>query len=236
MFAKKKSDYTLSDLKKANNELFDLYKEIKREIKQKKDRVLWDDFAKINFDLPYKSVRFQEMDSDAIRLELLLTSLLKSTMIDAQEMLKKGTKYGLQLALHRVQSIIEDRQVGKSPYDVEEYRKFDEDLWNITRLREFAYGTIERLKVKQDQITRSALQENDSMMRVRYFDDIRVLEKDILRLENEAHQYDTLTAALRSEAGLKNVVQRYILNKKDDETEFKKFEALVLEYTKKEEV
>lgn len=236
MFAKKKSDYTLSDLKKANNELFDLYKEIKREIKQKKDRVLWDDFAKINFDLPYKSVRFQEMDSDAIRLELLLTSLLKSTMIDAQEMLKKGTKYGLQLALHRVQTIIEDRQVGKSPYDVEEYRKFDEDLWNITRLREFAYGTIERLKVKQDQITRSALQENDSMMRVRYFDDIRVLEKDILRLENEAHQYDTLTAALRSEAGLKNVVQRYILNKKDDETEFKKFEALVLEYTKKEEV
>ena len=233
MFSKKKETYTLSDLKKANNELYDLQKEIKREIKQKKNRVILDEFAKINFDLAYKSVRFQEMTSDDIRLELLLTSILKSTMIDAQEMLKKGTKYGLQLALHRAQTIIEDRQIGKSPFEVEEYRKFEENLWNITRLREFAYGTIERLKTKQDQITRSALQEVDSMMRVRYFDDIRVLEKDILRLENEAHQYDTLTVALRSEGTLENVVKKYIFNDKTEAEKLDKFEELLLEYTKR---
>lgn len=232
MFSKKKAECTLSDLKKANNELYDLHKELKREIKQKKDKILSEEFSKIDLDLDYKSVRFQAMQVEDIKLELLLTSLLKNTLMDAQEMLKKGTFYGMQLALHRAQTIIEDRQVGKSPLSVENYRKFDEDLWNITRLREFAYGAIERLKRKQDQITRSALKESDSMMRVRYFDDIRVLEKDILRLENEAHQYDTLTTALKSEDVLKHVVRQSNMDQKEL-PQLDQFEKLVLEYGKK---
>ncbi len=232
MFKRAKPEFTTSDLKKANNELYDLYKELKKEVKQKKDKIISEEFFKIDLDLDYKSVRISQMDTEDLKMELLLTSLIKSTLMDAQEMLKKGTNYGLQLALHRVQSLVADRQVGKSPYAIEDYRKFDEELWNITRLREFAYGQIERLKRKQDQITRSALQEVDSMMRVRYFDDIRVLEKDILRLENEAHQYDTLTTALHSDAVLKNIVKRYSL-KKDELPDMQKFENLVLQYDKK---
>lgn len=122
-----------------------------------------------------------------------------------------------------------DRKLAKSPFLIKDYAKFEKDVWNIIKLRELAYGEICRLRQKQDNITRSALKEADPMLRVRYFEDIRVLEKDILRLENEAHGYDTVQAALHSEEVLKNVLQQYSTSKKEL-VELNKFEEIVNKY------
>ena len=112
---------------------------------------------------------------------------------------------------------------------MENYRLFESNLWNITKLRELAYGNIQRLKAKQDKITLEALKETDSMMRVRYFEDIRVLEKNILALENEAHQYDSYQVALQDEKVLKNILRKYSTNKKD-EVSLIEFEKTVNKY------
>ena len=125
--------------------------------------------------------------------------------------------------------MLEDRKVAKSPFLVENYRLFESNLWNITKLRELAYGNIQRLKAKQDKITLEALKETDSMMRVRYFEDIRVLEKNILALENEAHQYDSYQVALQDEKVLKNILRKYSTNKKD-EVSLIEFEKTVNKY------
>ena len=135
----------------------------------------------------------------------------------------------MQLALNRIETLLSDRRVAKSPFLIENYRKFESNVWNVIKLRELAYGEIARLKARQDEITRTALEEKDSMMRVRYFEDIRVLEKDILRLENEAHHYDTLQTALHSDTVLKGVLKQYA-TKKSDLPALEEFEAVVMKY------
>ena len=230
MFNKKVKEHNdLGDLKKVNSEILDLYKEIRRYIKSNKNRLLLEKIDKIDLDLDYKSVLMQSLNGEQIDNEVKLSSMIKSALLDAQELLFKGTEYGVQLALNRVNNISLDRKIAKSPFLVEGYAKFDKELWNVIKLRELAYGEITRLKQKQDDITRTALNETDPMMRVRYFEDIRVLEKDILRLENEAHGYDTVQTALHSEEVLKNVLRDYITDKKE-KVELIKFENTVNQY------
>lgn len=230
MFNKKVKEHNdLGDLKKVNSEILDLYKEIRHYIKSNKNRLLLEQIDKIDLDLDYKSVLMQSLNGEQIDNEVKLSSMIKSALLDAQELLFKGTEYGVQLALNRVNNISLDRKIAKSPFLVEGYAKFDKELWNVIKLRELAYGEITRLKQKQDDITRTALNETDPMMRVRYFEDIRVLEKDILRLENEAHGYDTVQTALHSEEVLKNVLRDYITDKKE-KVELIKFENTVNQY------
>lgn len=230
MFNKKVKEHNdIGDLKKVNSEILDLYKEIRRYIKSIKNRLLLEQIDKIDLDLDYKSVLMQSLTGEQIDNEIKLSSMIKVALLDAQELLFKGTEYGVQLALNRVNNISLDRKIAKSPFLVEGYAKFDKELWNVIKLRELAYGEITRLKQKQDDITRTALNETDPMMRVRYFEDIRVLEKDILRLENEAHGYDTLQTALHSEEVLKNVLRDYITDKKE-KIELIKFENTVNQY------
>jgi len=230
MFNKKVKEHNdLGDLKRVNSEILDLYKEIRRYIKSNKNRLLLDQIEKIDLDLDYKSVVMQNLNGEQIDNEIKLSSMIKVALLDAQELFFKGTEYGVQLALNRVNNISLDRKIAKSPFLVEGYEKFDKELWNVIKLRELAYGEITRLKQKQDDITRTALNEVDPMMRVRYFEDIRVLEKDILRLENEAHGYDTVQTALHSEEVLKNVLRDYITDKKE-KIELIKFENAVNQY------
>ena len=63
---KKDSEYTLNDLKKANNELFDLLKEIKKEAKLNKNRMVLDVIDTIDLNLDYKSVLFQNLTQSDI--------------------------------------------------------------------------------------------------------------------------------------------------------------------------
>ena len=230
---KQKEHNDLSDLKKCNGDLLDLYKEIKKEAKANRSDIVLNALNEIDLDLDYKSVRMKELTPEEIDSEVLLSGLIKEALIDAQELLKKGTDYGVQLALNRAETMIADRKIAKSPFLVETYRNFDSNLWNIVKLRELAYGEILKLKKKQDDITRSALQESDSMMRVRYFEDIRVLEKDILRLENEAHRYDTYQTALHSEKVLKNVLKQYAIPK-EEQVPLIQFEEIIQKYEGKE--
>lgn len=58
---KKDSEYTINDLKKANNELFDLLKEIKKEAKINRNRMVLDVIDTIDLNLDYKSVLFQNL-------------------------------------------------------------------------------------------------------------------------------------------------------------------------------
>lgn len=222
----------LNDLKKANNEAIDLYKEIKKEAKSNRNRIALDALDRLNLDIDFKSVVILNLDGAGIDDEMTLTSFIKQALFDAKELLNKGTEYGVQLAINRIENMVSDRKIAKSPFLVKEYAKFEKDLWTIIKLRELAYGEIYRLKQKQDDISKTALREADPMMRVRYFEDIRVLEKDILRLENEAHRYDTVQATLHSDEVLKNVLQQYSTSKKEN-LEITKFEETVNQYGRK---
>lgn len=225
----KKEQTSIKDLKNANGEIETLIKEIKKEAKQNKQTSIIDEINLLDFNIDYKSTLISSLTEEQIKDEISLTEQIKLALLDTQELLKKGTEYGVKLGLDRVNTMLEDRKVAKSPFLVENYRLFESNLWNITKLRELAYGNIQRLKAKQDKITLEALKETDSMMRVRYFEDIRVLEKNILALENEAHQYDSYQVALQDEKVLKNILRKYSTNKKD-EVSLIEFEKTVNKY------
>ena len=225
----KKEQTSIKDLKNANGEIETLIKEIKKEAKQNKQASIIDEINLLDFDIDYKSTLISSLTEEQIKDEINLTEQIKLALLDTQELLKKGTEYGVKLGLDRVNTMLEDRKVAKSPFLVENYRLFESNLWNITKLRELAYGNIQRLKAKQDKITLEALKETDSIMRVRYFEDIRVLEKNILALENEAHQYDSYQVALQDEKVLKNILRKYSTNKKD-EVSLIEFEKTVNKY------
>ncbi len=227
---KKDSEYTLNDLKKANNELFDLLKEIKKEAKLNKNRMVLDVIDTIDLNLDYKSVLFQNLTPSDINDLMKLTNIMKSALFDSQELLRKGTEYGVKLSFDRVISLQKDRTINKSPFLVKNYYEFENNLWKVIKLRELAYGEITRLRKKQDEITKSALNEADPMMRVRYFEDIRVLENDILRLEKEAHEYDVVQTTLHSDEVLKNVLKEYS-SSKQELVKLETFEETVNKYS-----
>ena len=227
---KKDSEYTLNDLKKANNELFDLLKEIKKEAKLNKNRIVLDVIDTIDLNLDYKSVLFQNLTPSDINDLMKLTNIMKSALFDSQELLRKGTEYGVKLSFDRVISLQKDRTINKSPFLVKNYYEFENNLWKVIKLRELAYGEITRLRKKQDEITKSALNEADPMMRVRYFEDIRVLENDILRLEKEAHEYDVVQTTLHSDEVLKNVLKEYS-SSKQELVKLETFEETVNKYS-----
>lgn len=227
---KKDSDYTINDLKKANNELFDLLKEIKKEAKINRNRMVLDVIDTIDLNLDYKSVLFQNLTPSDINDLMKLTNIMKSALFDSQELLRKGTEYGVKLSFDRVISLQKDRTINKSPFLVKNYYEFENNLWKVIKLRELAYGEITRLRKKQDEITKSALNEADPMMRVRYFEDIRVLENDILRLEKEAHEYDVVQTTLHSDEVLKNVLKEYS-SSKQELVKLETFEETVNKYS-----
>ena len=227
---KKDSEYTLNDLKKANNELFDLLKEIKKEAKLNKNRMVLDVIDTIDLNLDYKSVLFQNLTPSDINDLMKLTNIMKYALFDSQELLRKGTEYGVKLSFDRVISLQKDRTINKSPFLVKNYYEFENNLWKVIKLRELAYGEITRLRKKQDEITKSALNEADPMMRVRYFEDIRVLENDILRLEKEAHEYDVVQTTLHSDEVLKNVLKEYS-SSKQELVKLETFEETVNKYS-----
>lgn len=227
---KKDSEYTINDLKKANNELFDLLKEIKKEAKINRNRMVLDVIDTIDLNLDYKSVLFQNLTPSDINDLMKLTNIMKSALFDSQELLRKGTEYGVKLSFDRVISLQKDRTINKSPFLVKNYYEFENNLWKVIKLRELAYGEITRLRKKQDEITKSALNEADSMMRVRYFEDIRVLENDILRLEKEAHEYDVVQTTLHSDEVLKNVLKEYS-SSKQELVKLETFEETVNKYS-----
>lgn len=227
---KKDSDYTINDLKKANSELFDLLKEIKKEAKINKNRMVLDVIDTIDLNLDYKSVLFQNLTPSDINDLMKLTNIMKSALFDSQELLRKGTEYGVKLSFDRVISLQKDRTINKSPFLVKNYYEFENNLWKVIKLRELAYGEITRLRKKQDEITKSALNEADPMMRVRYFEDIRVLENDILRLEKEAHEYDVVQTTLHSDEVLKNVLKEYS-SSKQELVKLETFEETVNKYS-----
>ncbi len=227
---KKDSEYTINDLKKANNELFDLLKEIKKEAKINKNRMVLDVIDNLDLNLDYKSVLFQNLTPSDINDLMKLTNIMKSALFDSQELLRKGTEYGVKLSFDRVISLQKDRTINKSPFLVKNYYEFENNLWKVIKLRELAYGEITRLRKKQDEITKSALNEADPMMRVRYFEDIRVLENDILRLEKEAHEYDVVQTTLHSDEVLKNVLKEYS-SSKQELVKLETFEETVNKYS-----
>ena len=227
---KKDSEYTLNDLKKANNELFDLLKEIKKEAKLNKNRMVLDVIDTIDLNLDYKSVLFQNLTQSDINDLMKLTNIMKIALFDSQVLLRKGTEYGVKLSFDRVISLQKDRTINKSPFLVKNYYEFENNLWKVIKLRELAYGEITRLRKKQDEITKSALNEADPMMRVRYFEDIRVLENDILRLEKEAHEYDVVQTTLHSDEVLKNVLKEYS-SSKQELVKLETFEETVNKYS-----
>lgn len=227
---KKDSEYTINDLKKANNELFDLLKEIKKEAKINRNRMVLDVIDTIDLNLDYKSVLFQNLTPSDINDLMKLTNIMKTALFDSQELLRKGTEYGVKLSFDRVISLQKDRTINKSPFLVKNYYEFENNLWKVIKLRELAYGEITRLRKKQDEITKSALNEADPMMRVRYFEDIRVLENDILRLEKEAHEYDVVQTTLHSDEVLKNVLKEYS-SSKQELVKLETFEETVNKYS-----
>lgn len=233
MFKKKTKDhFTFQDIKKVNSELVALYKELKKEAKGKKDNTALEALAKLNFDIDYKSVLYSSLSENEIDDIYNLTSLMKNALFDAQELMRKGTSYGVSLALNRVEGMLKDRRVGKSPLFVKTYQEFEEGLFTIIKLRELAYGEINALKDKEDQITKTALTEKDPTMRIRYFEDMKVIEKDILRLENEAHSYDTMQMVLHNEETLKKVFKEYQV--KDSEVAaLEDFENIVTKYERR---
>lgn len=233
MFKKKtKEHFTFQDIKKVNSELVALYKELKKEAKGKKDNAALEALAKLDFDIDYKSVLYSSLSENEIDDIYNLTLLMKNALFDAQELMRKGTSYGVSLALNRVEGMLKDRKVGKSPLFVKTYQEFEEGLFTIIKLRELAYGEINALKDKEDQITKTALTEKDPTMRIRYFEDMKVIEKDILRLENEAHSYDTMQMVLHNEETLKKVFKEYQV--KDSEVAaLEDFENIVTKYERR---
>ena len=233
MFKKKtKEHFTFQDIKKVNSELVALYKELKKEAKGKKDNTALEALVKLDFDIDYKSVLYSSLSENEIDDIYNLTLLMKNALFDAQELMRKGTSYGVSLALNRVEGMLKDRRVGKSPLFVKTYQEFEEGLFTIIKLRELAYGEINALKDKEDQITKTALTEKDPTMRIRYFEDMKVIEKDILRLENEAHSYDTMQMVLHNEETLKKVFKEYQV--KDSEVAaLEDFENIVTKYERR---
>ena len=233
MFKKKtKEHFTFQDIKKVNSELIALYKELKKEAKGKKDNTALEALAKLDFDIDYKSVLYSSLSENEIDDIYNLTLLMKNALFDAQELMRKGTSYGVSLALNRVEGMLKDRRVGKSPLFVKTYQEFEEGLFTIIKLRELAYGEINALKDKEDQITKTALTEKDPTMRIRYFEDMKVIEKDILRLENEAHSYNTIQTVLHNEETLKKVFKEYQV--KDSEVAaLEDFENIVTKYERR---
>ena len=233
MFKKKtKEHFTFQDIKKVNSELVALYKELKKEAKGKKDNTALEALAKLDFDIDYRSVLYSPLSENEIDDIYTLTLLMKNALFDAQELMRKGTSYGVSLALNRVEGMLKDRRVGKSPLFVKTYQEFEEGLFTIIKLRELAYGEINALKDKEDQITKTALTEKDPTMRIRYFEDMKVIEKDILRLENEAHSYDTMQMVLHNEETLKKVFKEYQV--KDSEVAaLEDFENIVTKYERR---
>lgn len=233
MFKKKtKEHFTFQDIKKVNSELVALYKELKKEAKGKKDNTALEALTKLDFDIDYKSVLYSSLSENEIDDIYNLTLLMKNALFDAQELMRKGTSYGVSLALNRVEGMLKDRRVGKSPLFVKTYQEFEEGLFTIIKLRELAYGEINALKDKEDQITKTALTEKDPTMRIRYFEDMKVIEKDILRLENEAHSYDTMQMVLHNEETLKKVFKEYQV--KDSEVAaLEDFENIVTKYERR---
>ena len=233
MFKKKtKEHFTFQDIKKVNSELVALYKELKKEAKGKKDNTALEALAKLDFDIDYKSVLYSSLSENEIDDIYNLTLLMKNALFDAQELMRKGTSYGVSLALNRVEGMLKDRRVGKSPLFVKTYQEFEEGLFTIIKLRELAYGEINALKDKEDQITKTALTEKDPTMRIRYFEDMKLIEKDILRLENEAHSYDTMQMVLHNEETLKKVFKEYQV--KDSEVAaLEDFENIVTKYERR---
>lgn len=226
----KKNNLNLNDLKKANSEILNLFKEIKKEARNNHSRIVLDTLDKLDLNLDYKCVFFQNLTSEDIDNQLKLTELMKKSLFDTQELLRKGTDYGAKLSLDRVSTLQQDRTISKSPFLVKQYCDFESNLWKVIKLRELAYGEMTRLRKKQDEITKSALNEIDPMMRVRYFEDIRVLENDILRLEKEAHQYDVIQTTLHSDEVLKNVIKQYSTNK-NELVKLETFEKTVNKYS-----
>ena len=220
---------TIKDIKIKNDNITVLHKEIKKEAKGYKNSLINNLINKVDLSIDFKSTRLKDPTQETLGELSLLNSILFDALLDAQELVTKGTEYGVQLAFNRIHDIIRDRQMLQSPYLNETYRDFESNLWSIIKLRELAYGEIIRLKAKQDAITKSALMETDSMMRVRYFEDIRVLEKDILKLEAEAHKYDSYQAALHSEKVLKNILEDYAVPK-SKQLSLQNFETVVQKY------
>ena len=205
-------------------------KEIKKEAKINRNRMVLDVIDTIDLNLDYKSVLFQNLTPSDINDLMKLTNIMKSALFDSQELLRKGTEYGVKLSFDRVISLQKDRTINKSPFLVKNYYEFENNLWKVIKLRELAYGEITRLRKKQDEITKSALNEADPMMRVRYFEDIRVLENDILRLEKEAHEYDVVQTTLHSDEVLKNVLKEYS-SSKQELVKLETFEETVNKYS-----
>lgn len=209
LFQKKKesTSVTLADFKKANGEVRDLLKEIKNEAKGCKNTSVLEALKNIHLEYDYKAIRMNDVKEEDLKNLVYLTQLIKEALLDTQELLRKGTAYGVVLALHRVKEMETDRSIGKSQFLIPSFQKFESNYWGIVKLREFAYGEIERLRTKQDTITKTALNEKDPSMRVRYFDDIHAIDKDILRLEKDARNYDAYQATLHSEEVLKEVLR-----------------------------
>ena len=83
-----------------------------------------------------------------------------------------------------------------------------------------------------NQFFKTALQEKDSTMRIRYFEDMKVIENNILRLENEAHHYDTMQTVLQNQDTLKKVYKEYHVSK-DQISTLGDFENAVIKYEKR---
>lgn len=220
----------INDIKQINNEILTLYKEIRKEAKNFKNKNILYLFDIIDLNLDYKSVLFQNLNTDGLNDLYRLSEIIKQALFDTQELLKKGTEYGIKLSLDRISALQKDRTLVKSPYLIKGYYDFENNLWNIIKLRELTYGEIIRLRKKQDEITKAALNEIDPMMRVRYFEDIRVLENDILRLEKEAHSYDVIQTTLHNEKSLKSIVKHYA-TQKDELLQLETFEKLVNKFS-----
>ena len=233
MFKKKNKDHkTISDIKKINQELILLQKEIKKELKGIDDDITKETLNSLDFVLDYKSIRFQSFSDYDLDDIYFLTELIKTALLDCQELIQKGTTYGITLSLNRIKGFLEDRKTGKSPLLDESYRKFEEGLFLIIKLRECAYGEIKKLKEQLDKVTKTALQEKDSTMRIRYFEDMKVIENNILRLENEAHHYDTMQTVLQNQDTLKKVYKEYHVSK-DQISTLGDFENAVIKYEKR---
>lgn len=213
----KKDERTLiiNEIKDINSKNIDLFKEIKKEAKENRISEVLTDMNSMTIDIDYKSMFIKNATIDQLNDMRNITELIEKAFIDTQELLRKGTVYGVQLSLDRIKIMLRDRSTGTSAFFIDQYVNFEKNVWNLSRLRELAYGEITRLKEKQDKITRTALMEKDSMMRVRFFEDIKLLESEILHLETEAHEYNAYQNALRNEKSLKKIIAKTAISEED---------------------
>ena len=101
----KKEQTSIKDLKNANGEIETLIKEIKKEAKQNKQASIIDEINLLDFDIDYKSTLISSLTEEQIKDEINLTEQIKLALLDTQELLKKGTEYGVKLGLDRVNTI-----------------------------------------------------------------------------------------------------------------------------------